>query len=257
MTMHHLEGAVALVTGAKGGIGAAICSRLAQDGAAVIATDIEPVGGSDRAIFHDVSSESDWLKIVDQIRTRYGRLDILVNNAAIAPVVSIAEMSLEAFRQVQAVNVDGVFLGLKSCQSLLAESGSQREGGASVINLSSAGGIVGAPFNSAYCSSKGAVRNLTKAAALEFSALGQKIRVNSVHPGCVQTEMMDGIMHRFVELGAMPTMEDAKLAFNAAHPLGRLARPDEVAAGVGFLASSAASFMHGSELVIDGGFLSR
>lgn len=256
MTRYSLEGAVALVTGAGGGIGKAVCEELENCGATVVRTDVG-AGVSTGCIALDVVSEAGWSSVVEQIRSAHGRLDILVNNAAIAPVISIADMTLEAWRQVQAVNLDGVFLGLKACQSLLAEAGKLRAGGSSVINLSSAGGIVGAPFNAAYCASKGAVRNLTKAAALEFSALGQKIRVNSVHPGCVQTDMMDGIMNRFVELGAMPSMADARVAFDAAHPLGRLAQPAEIATGVAFLASDAASFMHGSELIIDGGFLSR
>lgn len=259
-----LSDTVAVVTGASGDMGRAICAELSSSGAQVIATDLPERVEAARKLEArwdwaslDVTQESQWQDLTSQLGQRFGRLDILVHNAAVAPVIAISDMSLDQWRQCQSVNVDGIFLGLKSAAVLLGQSGSRRPGGASVVVMSSAGGIVAAPFNAAYCTSKAAVRHLTKAAAVEFSALGQKIRVNSVHPGCVEGEMMTGIIKNYVDLGAMSSLDEATQAMNAAHVLGRMAQPQEVAAGVLFLASEASSFMHGSELVIDGGYIIR
>ena len=166
-------------------------------------------------------------------------------------------MTLESWRRTQAVNIDGVFLGMLKSLPLLRASGSKRRGGASVVNMSSVAGLVGADFNAAYCASKGAVRLLTKATAIEFSALGYKIRVNSVHPGGVNTSMVTSIFQSYVDLGVIDSAKTAYDLSSAAHPLGRMADPSEIAAGVCFLASDEASFVHGSEMVLDGGYTAR
>ena len=249
-----LEGSVALVTGASGGIGSAVVDAMRAAGADVIATDLRPSGGM---IAHDVTSEADWARIAEEIRSRSGRLDCLINNAGISVVADIETQPLAEWRKVQAVNVESIFIGLQKMLPLLREGAKTREGGASVVNLSSVGGLRGAAFNAAYCASKAAVALLTKSAAIEFGALKYGIRVNSVHPGAIDTTMMESIMRRYVELGTASSPEVAQTGVNSMHPLGRMGRPEEIAGGVVFLCSSAASFMTGSELVIDGGYTCR
>jgi NAD(P)-dependent dehydrogenase (short-subunit alcohol dehydrogenase family) len=251
-----LQGAVVLVTGANGGIGRAACAGLRAAGARVVGTDVGDAPGElgvDAWCPLDVTSPQDWQRVVSSIRDRFGRLDCLVNNAGISLVERIADTSLEQWRRVSSVNVESVLLGLQATLPLLCESGKQRPGGSSVVNVSSAAGLRGVAFNAAYCASKAAVTLLTKSAAKEFAALRYPIRVNSLHPGSVDTPMMDSIYARYVEVGMSPSVEAAKSAANAARPLGRMARPEDIAGGIVFLCSPAASFMTGSELVIDGG----
>jgi NAD(P)-dependent dehydrogenase (short-subunit alcohol dehydrogenase family) len=256
-----LEGSVALVTGAGGGIGGAICAALAEAGAAVVATDVTPPPAAQRLVGDwlnlDVTSPENWESVIADLRLRHGRLDILVNNAGIDIIEKFEDMTLDSWRKTQAVNVEGVFLGILKALPLLRESGPSRRGGASVINMSSIAGLVGADFNAAYCASKGAVRLMTKALALEFSSLGYKIRVNSVHPGGVNTNMVGSIFQSYVTLGVIDSAETAYNMSAAAHALGRMAEPSEIAAGVRFLASDEASYMHGAELLLDGGYTAR
>jgi NAD(P)-dependent dehydrogenase (short-subunit alcohol dehydrogenase family) len=251
-----LKGAVALVTGASGGIGRAVCAALSAAGARVVATDLGEAPQELRVDAwwkHDVTSAHDWTRVVDEIRSQFGRLDCLINNAGISLVERIADTSLEQWRKLMSVNVEGVLLGLQASLPLLRASGSDRAGGSSVVNVSSAAGLRGVAFNVAYCASKGAVTLLTKSAAKEFAELRYPIRVNSIHPGAVETDMMDSIVARYVELGSSTSIEETRAAFMARNPLGRMARPKEIAGGVVFLCSPTASFMTGSELVIDGG----
>ncbi|HET8612245.1 MAG TPA: SDR family oxidoreductase [Sphingomonas sp.] len=249
-----LEGAVALVTGAGGGIGGATVKALIEAGAEVVATDLRPPSGGTLNLAQDVTDEAGWAALAETIRQRWGRLDCLVNNAGIALISSIEENSLDQWRKQMAVNVDSMLLSLKAMLPLLREAGKTRPGGASVVNLSSIGGLGGAPFMAAYCTSKGAVRLFSKSAALEFAALKYNIRVNSVHPGGIETGMMDEIIARYVELGLAPDTETARAGVDAQHPLGRWGKPEEIASGIAYLCSPASSFMTGSELVIDGGF---
>ncbi len=251
-----LEDTIALVTGAAGGIGRAVCQAMHDAGATVVAADVANVGdvAAAHTLHHDVTSEADWQRVADELQQRYGRLDVLVNLAAIAPVGRIEDMSVEAWRKVQAVNVDSIVIGMRTLLPLLKISGKTRPGGASIVNFSSVGGLRGAALCAAYCSSKGAVTLLSKCAAIEFAALGYKIRVNSVHPGGIESEMMSSMMKRYVDLGATPSVQAAEAAIVAQHPIGRLAKPEELGGGVVYLCSTAASFVTGSELVIDGGF---
>ena len=249
-----LDGSVALVTGAGGGIGKAIVEAMRAAGAEVIATDLRP---SEGITAHDVTSEEDWERIAQDIGKRFGKLDCLINNAGFSVVAELETQPLAEWRKVQAINVESIVIGLQKTLPLLREGAKGREGGASVVNLSSVGGMRGAAFNAAYCASKAAVALLTKSAAIEFGALKYGVRVNSVHPGGIETEMMESIMRRYVELGAAPSWEASLAGVVASHPIGRMGKPEEIAGGVVFLCSPAASFMTGSELVIDGGFTSR
>lgn len=251
-----LHGAVALVTGAGGEIGRAICAALAAGGARVVGTDLGAAPSEvpvETWLPHDVTSPADWTRTIETIRGQFGRLDCVINSAGICPLERLAEISLEGWRRVASVNVESILLSLQAALPLLRASGQDRAGGASVVNLASAAGLKGVAFAAAYCASKGAVTLLTKAAAKEFAALGYPIRVNSVHPGSVESPMMDVNLRRFVELGAAPSLEAAQAAAAGANPLGRLARAEEIAGAVAFLCSPAASYMTGAALVVDGG----
>jgi NAD(P)-dependent dehydrogenase (short-subunit alcohol dehydrogenase family) len=200
-----------------------------------------------------VTSADDWARVVDDVRKRFGRLDCLINNAGIALVERMAETSLEQWRRVLSVNVESVLLGLQASLPLLRSSGKDRVGGSAVVNVSSTGGLRGVAFSAAYCASKGAVTLLSKSVAKEFASLKYPIRVNSIHPSSVETGMTDAIMARYVAAGLATSIQDLQAAGNASRPLGRMARTQEIAGGIVFLCSPAASFMTGAELVIDGG----
>lgn len=251
-----LDGAVALVTGARGGLGRTICAALSEAGARVVATGMSEAPDGMRVDAwwrHDVTAADDWVRVVEKVRSQFGRLDCLVNNAGISMVERLADISLEQWRQVTRVNVEGVLLGIQATLPLLRESGSSRSGGSSIVNVSSIAGLRGGVFSAAYCASKGAVTLLSKSAAKEFAVLRYPIRVNSVHPGGVETKLMDSVLARYVELGLAASTEEQRAAFNAMSPLGRMARAEEIAGGIVFLCSPAASFVTGSEMVVDGG----
>ena len=249
-----MDGTVALVTGAGGGIGRATVEVLLAGGAEVIATDLKAPSCGTLNLAQDVTDEAGWAQLATVIQERWGRLDCLVNNAGIATVSTIEDNDLASWRRQMGVNVDSMLLSCKAMLPLLRESGKSRPGGASVINLSSVGGLGGAPFMAAYCTSKGAVRLFSKSAAIEFAVLKYNIRVNSVHPGGIETAMMDDIIDAYVRLGVAPDRATARAAVDAQHPIGRWGKPEEVASGILYLCSTASSFMTGSELVIDGGF---
>lgn len=252
-----LPNTVALVTGAAGGIGREIVKAIKAAGGTVIATDLDGsavIEGADHVLKHDVTSPADWKEVEALIRDTYGRLDVLVNNAGYSTVTRFEDTALDVFHKVNAINVDSAIIGIQSMLNLLKAGGKARKGGASVINISSVGGLRGAAFNAAYCTSKAAIRMLSKCLGAEFATLGYNIRVNSVHPGGIDTPMLGSIMDRYVELGGVESREAAIEAQNKAHPIGRLGRADEMSGGIVFLASEASSFMTCDELVMDGGF---
>ena len=255
--MTKLEGRVALVTGGARGLGAAAARALAGEGAKVVVSDIgdgtetaNAIGGA--YIKHDVTSEQDWVAAIDFTKKTFGGLDILVNNAGIFWVRPISMTTLEAFRQMQQVNVEGVFLGLKHGIPAIAERAQKWDGGGSIVNIASVAGLVGSSNTLAYNASKGAVRLMTKGAAIECAELKLKVRVNSVHPGIIDTPMMDGAIN-FISKAAGTDVAAEKARMAKRHPLGRVGRDTDVANAVLFLASDAAAFMTGSEVVVDGG----
>ncbi len=259
---------IGLVTGAAAGIGRACAIALAQAGAQVIATDIdeaglaktlaliEKSGGKARIAPQDVRAESVWASLIADIKKTEGGLNILVNNAGIGIAAPLISMSLEDFRRQMAINVDGVFLGCKHAIPLMGTSGKS-----SIINISSVAGLIGAPGLTGYCASKGAVRLFTKAAALECAAADLSIRVNSVHPGIIDTDIWGKEIAGLADLSENLS-HTAKTganrvdieAFSAAVvPGGKPGQPIDIANGVVFLASDASSYMNGTELVIDYG----
>jgi NAD(P)-dependent dehydrogenase (short-subunit alcohol dehydrogenase family) len=262
--MGQVEGKVALVTGGSSGIGAGCASRLAEEGAAVVITDlqdakgeelvaqIKQAGGKARYLHHDVTREDEWVAIVADIEKTEGRLDILVNNAGIAvPSPSITLMKLEDWRRQQAVNVEGVFLGLKHSLPLMRKAGH----GGSIINMSSVAGLRGSAILAGYCATKGAVRLLTKAVASECASAKDGIRVNSVHPGLIETPIWIAIAGMGQPGANAPPDLDAMSA-NAV-PLGVKGVPQDIANGVVWLASEQSRYVTGQELVIDGGLTLR
>jgi NAD(P)-dependent dehydrogenase (short-subunit alcohol dehydrogenase family) len=252
-----LPGIIALVTGAAGGIGRQVCKAMTAAGATVIATDLAAeASGIDAALYlqHDVSNAADWNRVVAIITAQHGRLDALVNNAAISIVTKIEDTPLAEWHRLNGINVDSIIIGVQACLPLLKAGGKARPGGASIVNFASVGAMRGAAFNAAYCTSKAAVSMLSKCMAIEFAGLGYNIQSNSVHPGGIQTDMLESIMQRYVDIGAVPSLAVASAGVVANHPIGRLGRPDELGGGVVFLCSEAASFVTASELVIDGGF---
>jgi NAD(P)-dependent dehydrogenase (short-subunit alcohol dehydrogenase family) len=253
----RLAGKVALVTGGASGLGAESARRLAREGAAVLLTDLAAEAGEavaqgiveagGRAAFmtHDVTDEADWAAAVGGGVDRFGRLDVLVNNAGVSGgPLELMTHTMADWRRVLSVNLDGVFLGLRHGGPAIAASG-----GGSVINLSSILGKVALAGAAAYCASKGAVLMLTKAAALEWAP--HKIRVNSIHPGFIDTPMVSGAIQRSENGNEMREMIISR------HALGRLGEPREIADAVVFLASDESSFMTGSELVVDGGYTAQ
>jgi NAD(P)-dependent dehydrogenase (short-subunit alcohol dehydrogenase family) len=250
--MKRLEGRVALVTGAASGIGAATAHRLAEEGAAVMLTDIQDDagelvaedvvdhGGRASYLHQDVSSEEDWISAIARTVETYGRLDVLVNNAGAGDLAAIEEVSLEDWAQTIGIDQTGVFLGMKCAADALKQSGH-----GSVINISSIFGTSGGFGTSpAYHAAKGAVRTLTKNVALHWAIEG--VRVNSIHPGFIATPIL--------EQAKGTEFEQAMLDLT---PMARLGKPEEIAAGVAYLASDDAAFVTGIELYIDGGFTAR
>ncbi len=240
----RLGGKLILVTGAAGTLGRAIALAIEADGGTAIRSDLAGRTGMDIAL--DVTREDDWRAAVAVIASRHGRLDGLVNNAGIVTLGDVEATSLAEWRRVMAVNVDGVFLDCKSAMPLLGKAPA-----GSIVNLSSVSGLVGGANLAAYNASKGAVRLLTKSVALSGARKSPPIRCNSVHPAFVEGDMVDAIA------GAARDPSRARERMQGAIPLGRMARPEEIAEAVVWLLSPSSSFMTGAEMVLDGGLVAQ
>jgi NAD(P)-dependent dehydrogenase (short-subunit alcohol dehydrogenase family) len=254
--MGQVDGKVAIVTGGASGIGAACAMTLAREGAKVMITDLDNAGGhavADRivnaggdAIFlhQDVTLEESWPGIIDDTERRFGRLDVMIANAGIGILCRAIEMSLADWRRQTAVNLDGVFLSVK-----YAVPAMRRTGGGSIIIMSSVAGLRGSAGLAGYCATKGGVRLFAKAVAMECAAAGDGVRINTVHPGVIDTPIWTKIQ---ASAGQNVPIEPNEIA-SAGVPLGRAGQAQDIANGVLFLASDASSYMTGAELVIDGG----
>ena len=245
----RLEGKVALISGGARGQGAAEAKLFAGEGAKVVFGDIlddlgkqveaeiHEVGGEALYIHLDVTNAADWGSAVEAAVSRYGRLDVLVNNAGITIRKNVEDTTEEDWDRIMAINAKGVFLGTKQAIPAMRESG-----GGSIVNISSTAGLVGSPYSGAsYAATKGAVRLFTKATAIQYAK--ESIRCNSVHPGLLETPMNQDML-----ADAAHREERTRRI-----PLGRVGTAEDVAYGVLYLASDESSFVTGSELVIDGG----
>ena len=250
--MFSLEGKVALVTGAAKGIGRAVADVLEDHGALVFGSDIAP--GEENTskgplLQHDVTSEDDWARVFAEIATQAGRLDILVNNAGIILNKPFLQTGLDELRNIQRINVESIWIGMQQAAPLMAQGG-----GGSIVNLSSIYGQLAGPMQAAYSATKGAVRMLTKGVAVEFARGGLGIRVNTVHPGPVETDLGLSGLTPAIAAGRFADLDVAKAFVAASFPMGRWANTGDVAGAVLFLASDASRFMTGTELTVDGGY---
>jgi 3(or 17)beta-hydroxysteroid dehydrogenase len=247
----RLAGKSAFVTGAASGLGRAIARRFAAEGARVALADLDAAGGAKAAseiggaaifLAHDVTSEERWIANLAQAAAMLGRLDVLVNNAGIVEGGSIEKTTLEQWRRVHAVNLDGLFLGCKHALPHLRAAG-----GGAIVNMSSVAGIIGTPGLAAYGASKAAVRQLTKSVALYCAGRKDGIRCNSIHPTFIATPMVEAM------IAGAKAPERARAVLEAQVPLGRLGEAEEVADLALYLASDESRFVTGAEFVIDGG----
>jgi NAD(P)-dependent dehydrogenase (short-subunit alcohol dehydrogenase family) len=245
----RLAGKVMLVTGGAAGIGQAVALRGAREGARVVLTDIaegegretekalRDGGGEGAFVRADVTRAADWAQALGVVEARYGRLDVLVNNAGSNLIKPLADLAEEEWDGLLALNLKGIFLGVKHALPLML-----RGGGGAIVNMASSLGLIGLPAMAPYCASKGGVIALTRQLALDYA--GRGIRVNCVCPGPTLTPRL----RRYIETGAT-----IAAALMANVPMGRFAAPDEIAATVLFLASDDASYVTGAALVVDGG----
>ncbi len=253
--MYDFSGKVVLVTGAASGLGLDCAAAFVESGARVVMTDVQEEPGEEaarklgeNAVFmqQDVRDESRWQQIVDEAVNRFGGLHVLVNAAGIALFAGVEDTTLDQFRTIHAVNVEGVFLGCKAAIPAMRKSGS-----GSIINLSSTAGLRGVGKLAAYCSAKGAVRMLTKSVAVECAEKGDNIRCNSLHPSYTDTPMVQGL----IGLGSDPVVMRKRL--EKVSPMNRLGQPREVSSVILFLASDQSSFITGAEIPVDGGTTAR
>ena len=245
----RVAGKVVLLTGGAMGLGKAAAGKLLAEGASVIITDVNAEAGEATAaelgcefIAQDVTDWARWQEIIAGVEGRHGRLDVLVNNAAITVFGSVMDISPEDFRRCYNVDVDSIFMGCKAAIPLMAKSG-----GGSIVNFSSAAGNKPSPDLAAYNSAKAAVAMLTKSIALWCAREGNGIRVNSVQPGTILTPNVESVIQ------GTPDPDATRAAFSIAQPIGRMGEVDDIAHLVVYLASDESRFATGAPFIVDGG----
>jgi len=263
MTDALLAGKTILMTGAGGGIGSEICREAVRRGARIIATDVaagaEALARELNSSFVrlDVTAAEDWRRAAEYVEREIGELHGLVNNAGMILMKPLLETTLEDYRRINSVNNEGTFLGIRAFTPLLARTAARTAHGCSIVNFSSIYGLGGQPFFASYCAAKGAIRLLTKAAALEFAQLKLRIRVNSVHPGPIDTALARAPLEALVASGRLASVDAGMAGVAASYPGGRIGEPADVAGVVAFLLSDAARFVNGVEVPIDDGFTAK
>jgi NAD(P)-dependent dehydrogenase (short-subunit alcohol dehydrogenase family) len=264
-TMNRLDGKVALISGAARGIRGETAHLMAKAGAKVVVGDVlddrgrqtvaamTTVGAQAEYKHLDVTKEDDWSAAIDMAVGKFGRLDILVNNAGVFIGKGIEEIRLDEWHRLVAVNMTGVFLGTRLAVPALRDAARSSEHGSAIVNLASIAGIVGSQLDPLYSMTKGGVTLFTKSAALEFARKGYRIRVNSIHPGVIQTDMGEQtFVARAQRTGSNDTAEVRQTVTDTV-PWGRLGVPMDIAKGIVFLASDDAGYMNGAGLIVDGG----
>lgn len=263
--MNRLDGKVALISGASRGIGAATAKCMAEAGAKVVVGDlldelgrktvagIQAAGGQAHYVHLDVTSEAGWSEAVASTVRLFGGLDVLVNNAGLFLGKGSEEATLADWLRICAVNLTGVVLGTRLALPALRESGRSSAQGSAIVNLSSMAGIVGAGLDPLYSLTKGGVALFTKSTALEFAQKKYRIRVNSIHPGVIETDMGDQVFAAGAKTAGAKDVRAIRNFMSQSHPIGRLGTTADIAKGIVFLASDDAGFMTGSGLVVDGG----
>ncbi len=255
--MGRVSGKVAIVTGGASGLGEASSALLVKEGAEVVITDVQEDKGHEvaeriGAVFlpQDVSDEDRWQQVIDDVENRFGKLNILVNNAGVGNVIggsSPEDTTLEDWHRIHRINADGVFLGCRTAIPAI-----RRAGGGSIVNLSSIAALVATPFITAYGASKAAVRQLTMSVATHCAQNGDKIRCNSVHPGQIRTPMLDALLQDIADKAGAP-LQSIIGEFEGKIPLGELGLPEDVAQAVLYLSSDESRYVTGTQLVVDGG----
>lgn len=267
--MNRLDGKVAFLSGAARGIGGAAAELMAQVGAKVAIGDvleergrqtvreIEKAGGQAMFVPLDVTQEASWGAAIDATVKAYGKLDILVNNAGVFVGKGVEDASMEEWHRLVAVNLTGVVLGTRAALPHLKTAAKASAHGSAIVNLASVAGLVGSQLDPLYSLTKGGVTLFTKSTALEFGRKGYGIRVNSIHPGVIDTDMgQQTFVMRAQALGTNDSEATRKVS-TGMHPIGRLGLADDIAKGIVFLASDDAAFMTGAGLVVDGGYTAQ
>jgi 3(or 17)beta-hydroxysteroid dehydrogenase len=257
---------VALISGAARGLGAETARLMVEAGAKVAIGDVLDERGRDTvralgdgALYQhlDVTSPDDWNAAIAAAISRFGGLDILVNNAGMFLGKGLEEASLDEWHRLVAVNLTGVVLGTKSALPALRDRGKDSAHGSAIVNLASVAGLVGSQLDPLYSLTKGGVTLFTKSTALEFARKGYRIRVNSIHPGVIQTDMGEQTFAARARNSGSNDVDAARRTALNTHPIGRLGTPNDIAKGIVFLVSDDAAFMTGAGLVVDGGLTAQ
>jgi 3(or 17)beta-hydroxysteroid dehydrogenase len=267
--MNRLDGKVALISGAARGIGAQTAARMCEAGAKVIIGDVLEEAGRETArrigagggacsfVPLDVTDAGQWRAAIDAAVQRHGELSVLVNNAGLFIGRDIEHSTLDDWQRLCAVNLTGVYLGTKLALDALRKSAAGKPEGSVIVNLASIAGLVGSQLDPLYSMTKGGVTLFTKSAALEFARKGYRIRVNSIHPGVIETDMGAQTFAARATMTGSNDVQGARDSAQSMHPIGRLGHADDIAKGIVFLASDDSGFMTGAGLVVDGGLTAQ